>query len=49
MSGGKPTIQISGANLQLVNGSGSTETLNGAGNLVIGYDEMPGTQTGSHN
>jgi len=47
--GGKPTIQVTGANLQIVNGLGSTETLNGAGNLIIGYDEKPGTQTGSHN
>jgi hypothetical protein len=46
--GGKPTIQISRANLQIVNGLGTTETLNGVGNLIIGYDEEPGTQTGSH-
>src|SRR5438128_593226 len=38
--GGKPTIQISGANLQIVSGSGKTNgPVNGAGNLVIGYDE----------
>jgi hypothetical protein len=48
--GGKPTIQISGANLQILSGSGSTSgAINGAGNLVIGYDETPGAQTGSHN
>ena len=47
--GGKPTIQFSGANVQIVNGEGSTNTTNGAGNLVIGYDENPDTQTGSHN
>jgi hypothetical protein len=46
---GKPTIQFSGANLQVVNGSGSETTLNGEGNLVIGYNPFPGTQTGSHN
>jgi hypothetical protein len=46
--GGKPTVQFSGANVQVVNGAGKTETTNGAGNLVIGYDEAPGTQTGSH-
>ena len=45
----KPTVQVSGANVQIVNGSGQTETPNGAGNLVLGYDEKPGTQTGSHN
>jgi hypothetical protein len=47
--GGKPTIQFSGVNLQVVNGSGSETTLNGEGNLVIGYDPIPVTQTGSHN
>ncbi len=58
--GGKPTIQFSGVNVQIVNGEGKTATTNGEGNLVIGYDENPGTvrefymqprgaQTGSHN
>jgi hypothetical protein len=49
--GGKPTIQFSGVNLQILNGQGKTESVNGAGNLVIGYDENPlgGEQTGSHN
>jgi hypothetical protein len=37
--GGKPTVQFSGANVQVVNGEGKTNTTNGAGNLVIGYDE----------
>jgi hypothetical protein len=49
---GKPTLKISGANLQIVSGSGSTDgTVNGEGNLFIGYDEHPSTydQTGSHN
>jgi len=48
--GGKPTIQITGANLQILSGSGSTSgAVNGAGNLVIGYDENSGKeQTGSH-
>jgi hypothetical protein len=48
---GKPTIQFSGVNVQIVSGSGSTNgAVNGAGNLVIGYDENPAThqQTGSH-
>jgi hypothetical protein len=37
---GKPTLKISGANLQIVSGSGATDgTLNGEGNLIIGYDE----------
>src|SRR6202035_4175162 len=54
--GGTPTIQFSGANVQIVNGEGKTASVNGEGNLVIGYDENPGTvrgtpgaQTGSHN
>src|SRR5271165_2047917 len=48
--GGKPTIQVSGANLQIVNGTGAyAYKLNGAGNLIIGYDENAGAQTGSHN
>jgi len=48
--GGKPTVQFSSVNVQIVSGSGSTSgTPNGTGNLVIGYDESPGSQTGSHN
>jgi hypothetical protein len=57
--GGKTTIQFAGANVQIVNGEGKTETTNGAGNLVIGYDQTQqfvngmlfkeATQTGSHN
>ncbi len=59
--GGKPTIQFSGVNVQIVNGAGQTTSTNGAGNLVIGYDETSGpgscegggggspVQTGSHN
>jgi hypothetical protein len=54
--GGKPTVQFSGANVQVVNGLGVTAFTNGEGNLVVGYDENPGTergkpgvQTGSHN
>ena len=45
----KPTIQFSGANVQVVNGEGKTATTNGEGNLVIGYDESNRAQTGSHN
>lgn len=48
--GSRPTIQVSGANVQILSGSGSTSgPINGAGNLVIGYDEAPRAQTGSHN
>ena len=49
--GGKPTVQFSGVNVQVVNGEGKTATTNGEGNLVIGYDENPEgrlAQTGSH-
>ena len=47
--GGKPTVQFTGVNVQVVNGMGTETIVNGTGNLVIGYDEKPGTQTGSHN
>ena len=47
--GGKPTIQFSGVNVQVVNGTGVETALNGEGNLVVGYDPKPLTQTGSHN
>jgi hypothetical protein len=44
------TLKISGENVQIVSGSGSTSgPVNGAGNLVLGYNESPGSQTGSHN
>ena len=35
---GYDTIRISGANLQIVNGLESTNTLNGTGNLIVGYN-----------
>lgn len=44
----KPTVKFEGVNLQIINGAGTTATTDGMGNLVIGYDESPGTQTGSH-
>jgi hypothetical protein len=50
-AGGEPTIEFSGVNVQIVNGAGITESTNGVGNLVIGYDEdLDDThaQTGSH-
>ncbi len=48
--GGKPTVEFSTINVQVVSGSGSTNgAVNGRGNLVVGYDEKPGTQTGSNN
>jgi hypothetical protein len=51
-------VVISGANLRIVNGLGNTETTNGLGNLIVGYNEErdpdlgvspPDTRTGSHN
>jgi hypothetical protein len=46
--GGKPTVEFALVNVQIVNGDGSTASADGKGNLVIGYDESPGSQTGSH-
>lgn len=50
------TVRITG-NLQVVNGMGTTNTTNGCGNLIIGYNEAPSSgaaawptvRTGSHN
>lgn len=42
-------LRISGTNLQLVDGSGKTDSKTGKGNLIVGYNETPGAQTGSHN
>jgi len=47
-------VTITGANLRIVNGLGSTNTTNGVGNLIVGYNETRGdgftdTRTGSHN
>jgi hypothetical protein len=50
--GGKPTVQFSTVNVQVVSGSGSTSgTLNGEGNLIVGYAENTKnySQTGSNN
>jgi hypothetical protein len=35
----RPTLRVAGANLQVVNGTGNTNTANGLGNVVVGYDE----------
>jgi hypothetical protein len=46
-------ITISGVNLYVNNGTGSTDAVNGLGNVVIGYNELRGTgdddRSGSHN
>jgi hypothetical protein len=49
---GADTLQFSGMNVQVVNGTGSTETVNGLGNLIVGYDtpiNVGLTTSGSHN
>ena len=46
---------ITGANLHLLNGMGATQTTNGLGNLIVGYQALrndpafPDVRTGSHN
>ena len=49
--GGKPTVQFSTLNVQVVSGTGSTDTNNGTGNLVVGYAENSKnfSRTGSNN
>ncbi len=45
-------VRISGINVQIVNGQGATETVDGTGNLIIGYNELLGdgdNRSGSHN
>jgi hypothetical protein len=53
ISGGANEVVITGANLRIVNGLGVTETTNGLGNLIVGYNEPrnfePDVRTGSHN
>ena len=48
-----PTIRFHGANVQIVNGSGTTDgPVDGLGNLIVGYNELRGVgdnRTGSHN
>ena len=34
------TIEFSGVNVRIVNGLGSTDSMNGTGNLVVGYNEL---------
>jgi len=43
---GQPTVRVAAANLQIVNGMDKTDSKNGVGNLIIGYDELrPDTGT----
>ena len=47
------TVRIAGINVQVVNGMGSTDSMNGTGNLVVGYNELGNPdgddRRGSHN
>lgn len=36
---GYPTLLFEGVNVQVVNGEGSTDSANGTGNLIVGYNE----------
>jgi len=50
---GQTTVRFSNVNVQIVDGSGGTAgTVNGRGNLIVGYNEVRGSgddRTGSHN
>jgi hypothetical protein len=39
---GMPKVVFSGINVQIVNGLGQTDSINGLGNLIIGYDKQRG-------
>jgi hypothetical protein len=39
ITSGPDDVTITGANLHIVNGLGETETTNGLGNLIVGYNE----------
>ncbi|MEZ4269949.1 MAG: hypothetical protein R3C68_00450 [Myxococcota bacterium] len=49
--GGQPAVIFEGVNLFVQNGAEDTESANGRGNLVLGYNEPGGTESrgGSHN
>jgi hypothetical protein len=40
ITGGANEVVITGANLRIVNGLGETDTTNGLGNLIVGYNEL---------
>lgn len=47
------TIRVTGVNVQVVNGLGVTDSVNGLGNVIVGYQELgneiePDDRTGSH-
>lgn len=41
----QPTVRFEGVNVQIVNGLNATDSVNGTGNLLVGYDEMRTTGT----
>jgi hypothetical protein len=43
---GQPTVRFTAVNVQVVNGAGTTNTINGTGNLIVGYDEADGSGVG---
>ena len=48
----RPTVWFEAVNVLVVNGLGSTDSINGLGNLSVGYDEprFPASdKSGSHN
>jgi hypothetical protein len=47
-SGSYPTLRLTGVNLQIVNGLGSNNALDGTGNLIVGYHNTH-CGGGSHN
>ncbi|KID56923.1 hypothetical protein JF50_13655 [Pseudoalteromonas luteoviolacea] len=53
MSQSNDTIHIHGCNLQITNGLSDTQSNNGTGNLIIGYNDIstepPASKSGSHN
>jgi hypothetical protein len=52
VANGGADLIISGANLNIINGGGTTQTANGLGNLIIGYNEaraVGNARGGSHN
>jgi hypothetical protein len=44
VSHGYPTALFRGANVQIVNGMGETQTVNGRGNLIVGYNRASASQ-----
>lgn len=43
ISNGYPTALFRGVNVQIVNGMGETQTVNGTGNLIVGYNRPSAT------